>query len=256
MGQHEAWVNEQMTFDASLSHDEDGVIIWPATWELGDGTVKLQPSPGEPVTHSFQENDTYQVNLTVEDNNDATTTISTSIDVSMQHFRATWDQNATEEIISLEYPADDTYVDNNETWDDVMDLDRLNITKVWANFTWVDNEIGSEADEFTFRINTSFDKSDLVTTTSGEVNIYWERQYREDGGWRTRTFFAASSAEAEIFANGLNMTDDRWSGAYEVDAFLVTGHYLFPYLEDLGEDFSLTIDVEYYEGPPTIERIE
>ena len=54
----------QLVYFNSTSTDVDGYIVnW--TWELGDGSILY----GEQVTHAFANNGSYQVNLTVMDNN-------------------------------------------------------------------------------------------------------------------------------------------------------------------------------------------
>jgi len=242
---NDAWVKEMVYFNANASYDNDGFILWASTfWEFGDGGT----ATGRDATHRYLSNGTYMVNLTIEDNDEAEVTISENITVTMQRFKATWDQNTTEQIEYRTTP--ETYMFNDTIQNFVVDFDRINITKIWINFTWQDNEIGSEPDEFTFRINTSFGEFKQETTLSGEVSFTWTRQYK------SRLFYAINTAEAEIFANGLNMTDIRWSGTYDVYAYLQTGHWILPFFEDSGEDYILEIDIEYYEGPPTIEEID
>jgi len=60
-----------------LSIDSDGsVVSW--YWEFGDGSISYQQNP----THQYADDGTYQVNLTVTDNDGATDSISKNIDVS------------------------------------------------------------------------------------------------------------------------------------------------------------------------------
>jgi PKD repeat protein len=57
-------VNQIITFNGSASYDTDGTIVsW--MWTFGDGGT----ASGEVVTHSYTSPGTYQVNLTVTDNN-------------------------------------------------------------------------------------------------------------------------------------------------------------------------------------------
>ncbi|AGK60927.1 hypothetical protein Asulf_00922 [Archaeoglobus sulfaticallidus PM70-1] len=53
---------ERITFNASLSYDEDGDII-SYLWDFGDGHT----ASGKVVTHSFEKAGRYEVRLTVED---------------------------------------------------------------------------------------------------------------------------------------------------------------------------------------------
>ena len=69
--------NEIIYFN-STSYDPDGYIMnW--TWEMGDGTQFY----GEHVTHSYAENGTYKVNLTVIDNTSMADTTSAFVNVGL-----------------------------------------------------------------------------------------------------------------------------------------------------------------------------
>lgn len=69
--------NELIYFN-STSYDPDGYIVnW--TWEMGDGTILY----GEQVTHSYPENLTYQVNLTITDNESMIGMTSKSITIGL-----------------------------------------------------------------------------------------------------------------------------------------------------------------------------
>jgi len=59
-------INETITFDASASRDEDGVIV-NYTWNFGDNTTAY----GKVVEHSYAHNGEYKVILTVTDNDGA-----------------------------------------------------------------------------------------------------------------------------------------------------------------------------------------
>jgi len=65
------YTGESITFDASDSYDSDGTII-SYFWDFGDGSN----ASGVVVTHSYTDNGTYVVSLTVTDNDGATTTTS------------------------------------------------------------------------------------------------------------------------------------------------------------------------------------
>jgi PKD repeat protein len=62
--------NEEITFDASDSIDSDGNIV-SYEWTFGDGAS----SSGETVTHSYDTEDSYPVQLEVEDDDGATDTL-------------------------------------------------------------------------------------------------------------------------------------------------------------------------------------
>ncbi|UCH90082.1 MAG: PKD domain-containing protein [Thermoplasmata archaeon] len=61
-----AYTLENVTFDASLSYDPDGVIV-NYTWDFGDGNLGYD----EIMTHQYLDDGTYKVKLTVKDKWDA-----------------------------------------------------------------------------------------------------------------------------------------------------------------------------------------
>lgn len=67
----------ECTFDASTSADSDGSIVSYA-WGYGDGST----GSGEKPTHTYAEDDTYPVVLTVTDNNGGTATAEQDVPVS------------------------------------------------------------------------------------------------------------------------------------------------------------------------------
>ena len=69
-------VNQEITFDASSSHDPDGQID-SYKWNLGDGSV----GSGKIVTHSYYSAGSYTVMLSVTDNEGTTATVSKQITV-------------------------------------------------------------------------------------------------------------------------------------------------------------------------------
>jgi len=64
---------ESITFNASLSYDPDGTIV-SFTWNFGDGNITTVTS--SIITHSYADNGTYTVTLTVTDNDGATNSAS------------------------------------------------------------------------------------------------------------------------------------------------------------------------------------
>jgi len=60
-------IDENITFDASASHDADGTIV-SYDWDFGDGNT----ASGQIVNHSYTQTGQYTVTLTVTDNDDLT----------------------------------------------------------------------------------------------------------------------------------------------------------------------------------------
>jgi len=75
------FVNEEIEFDGTLSHDNDGYITeW--FWNFGDGTSAL----GEIATHNYSSPGEYNVILIVTDNNGASDTdLTTAIIIEPNH---------------------------------------------------------------------------------------------------------------------------------------------------------------------------
>jgi PKD repeat protein len=68
---HTVPTNEQITFDASASHDPDGTIV-SYNWDFGDGTN----ASGITTSHAYTDDGLYTVILTIADNNEATASIT------------------------------------------------------------------------------------------------------------------------------------------------------------------------------------
>lgn len=68
--------NQNFSFDASSSYDEDGMIVeW--RWTFGDGTT----GSGVRVTHAYAHIGAYQVTLTVTDNDGKSESFSRTVQV-------------------------------------------------------------------------------------------------------------------------------------------------------------------------------
>ena len=76
---HTPTIGETITFNASASYDLDGNIETYA-WDFGDGTTGAEVT----TTHAYTTADTYDVTLTVTDNDILTDTETKSITVSLQ----------------------------------------------------------------------------------------------------------------------------------------------------------------------------
>jgi hypothetical protein len=70
------WVGESISFRASGSSDEDGEIV-SFLWELGDGNA----AEGDRVRYAYEEPGTYEVCVTVTDDDGATDTDCCTVDI-------------------------------------------------------------------------------------------------------------------------------------------------------------------------------
>lgn len=77
---------DEVIFDASASYDPAGIIIQPSKiisyyWDFGDGSY----GEGMITTHSYEDNGSYQITLTVTDDDGATSLSSQWIEVRNQN---------------------------------------------------------------------------------------------------------------------------------------------------------------------------
>ena len=86
-------VNQPVTF-LSLSYDPDGYII-SYSWDFGDGSKETTANPA--ITHTYAEPGTYNVTLTVTDNNGLSSTTSAAVVVESELTK----QQIKQQIISL-----------------------------------------------------------------------------------------------------------------------------------------------------------
>lgn len=70
------YINENITFNASISKDADGNIV-NYTWEFGDGSTEH----GMSVTHAYLNQGEYAVKLTVTDDEGASSSVEKSIHI-------------------------------------------------------------------------------------------------------------------------------------------------------------------------------
>jgi hypothetical protein len=73
------WVGETITFRASGSSDEDGEIV-SFTWDMGDGNT----AEGDRVRYAYDDAGTYEVCVTVTDDDGATDTDCCSVEILMK----------------------------------------------------------------------------------------------------------------------------------------------------------------------------
>ncbi len=70
-------IDQQINFDASLSTDIDGTITTTYNWDFGDGNIQT----GKIVNHSYQNQGTYTIILTVTDDDGLTGTQEQTITI-------------------------------------------------------------------------------------------------------------------------------------------------------------------------------
>jgi len=120
-------LSDAVTLDASASHDPDGIIA-NYTWDFGDGNVTTVSTPV--INHTFTSVGSYNVNLTVTDNEGLKDWIVHTIDIGAF---------ARERIIvPLGSSAEaDGYIKAGE-WDDALEIDLSNAT--WEAYLYLKHD--------------------------------------------------------------------------------------------------------------------
>jgi len=80
-------VGQTMTFNATDSHDPDGIIV-KYIWNFGDGNTTETNSPV--VTYAYDKEGAFNVTLTLVDNDGANRSITQAITISGQNNGASW----------------------------------------------------------------------------------------------------------------------------------------------------------------------
>jgi len=157
-------IREEISFDASTSYDIDGTIV-SYLWDFGDGNT----ATGVIANHTFAQDGTYVVTLTVTDNNDATDSINAIKTVKSLSPVASFTQST--EIVSsgesvhfdasASYDLDGTIV--SYLWDFG---DRNTTTGVMVDYEYEDNGVYT----VTLIVVDDNDLSGSVTATQTVMN--------------------------------------------------------------------------------------
>jgi len=125
-GPYTGYINKAISFDGTGSYDPDGNIV-NYTWNFGDGTKGY----GETTTHIYTNPGIYQVTLTVKDNNGATNSDTTTVDITLDSDRDGWSDTEEELYGTDPNNPDDKPMDTDEDrvpdeYDENDDNDALN----------------------------------------------------------------------------------------------------------------------------------
>ncbi|MFT4929368.1 MAG: PKD repeat protein [Phenylobacterium sp.] len=77
-GSYRGYIDQPLSFSSAGSNDADGTIV-SYTWDFGDGNTSTSANPA----HSYQSESTYEVSLSVTDDQGATTTDATTAKITL-----------------------------------------------------------------------------------------------------------------------------------------------------------------------------
>ena len=153
---------EQVTFN-STSYDSDGYIVnW--TWSFGDGNFAYE----ENVTHTYSDDGTYTINLTVMDNSSLNASIEKIVTVTNQDIPPVADFTYTP--IDIKTGEQVTFISTS------YDSDGYIVNWTWSfgdgNFAYEENVTHTYWDDGTYTINlTVMDNSNLKASMEKIVTL-------------------------------------------------------------------------------------
>ena len=212
------FVNKSITFDGSYSVDHDGEIT-NYTWDFGDGGLGY----GVITTHIYKKTGTYNVKLTVTDDNDVSDTDSVRVIISETNNLPTAPQidgpKTGKKNIEYNFTVFST------------DLDNDNIQYV---FSWGDNQ----TNETDFVANGTIYKEKHKWTNPG---IYKIRIYAIDSNYAVSASADITILIDIIYCKDIGyFIDENSDGIY--DAFYSNNTGLLTDLIFEGEDYLIDID--------------
>jgi PKD repeat protein len=128
--------SSRVTFNASSSYDPDGYIM-SYNWDFGDGSTSADIVPV--VTHNYTKPGTYNVTLTVIDNDDLTNSVKNSLTIKTLLGDLNSDGILNILDITIVAKAFGSFPGHSR-WDPIADLnedgkvDILDIAKIAKNF--------------------------------------------------------------------------------------------------------------------------
>jgi len=240
----DGWVGEPLTFSATDSTDTDGYIRH-FMWDFGDGTN----SSLEDDTHVYEGNGTYTVELTVEDDYGATDVATATMNVRMHRFMATW--NHTQE---LQLMSENGYLsDADPTANYTIDVDWVNITRVWFNLTWTDDEIIiSDPDAFLLEVEPFFGDAKQLEEDDGHIELEWIMDFDGESYPTARHIYAPNIEDARNIANHRNRTTLQATGGYEISITITVNQVII----DPGNYYHFEMWIERYYGEAWVDQLE
>jgi len=163
------FLDQKITFDASNSTDLDGTIV-NYKWDFGDGTEDW----GRIVTHSYSENKTYVVNLTVVDDDGATNSTNEKIVINNLQNNIIYVPN---DYTTIQFAVDNatpgnTIIVNNGTYSENIKVNKPHLTIRSKNGFNVTIIKAANPDNPTFEISADYVNISGFQVEGGESTYY------------------------------------------------------------------------------------
>jgi hypothetical protein len=145
-----AFVNTEITFDASGSTTPDGEVL-TYLWDFGDS----YEDTGMIVNHSYETTGIYVVNLKVTDNNDLSDSTSKEIVINNAGNNPPKNPSVRSSVDPSDFEVDTEYSFEFSSID--LDGDRIKFTINWGDETLVNTDFPSEQESFTHQENLTYE---------------------------------------------------------------------------------------------------
>ena len=149
-------LTQTITFNASASYDPDGVIT-TYEWDFGDETN----GTGKVTTHAYSSVGSYNVTLTITDDDGATNSTNAVIQVTSH------DTTPPASITNLQSISGPTWI--NWTWTNPQDAD-FNHTMLYVNSMFITNVSAGYYNHSGLHDETWYNLTAYTVDTSGNVN--------------------------------------------------------------------------------------
>lgn len=238
-GKDPAKVNDVIQFDGSMSSDRDGKIT-EFVWDFGDGSQTIK---GMAPSHKFTKVGTYNVNLTVTDNDKASAKYDFKIRIIKRNFKVLWQEDSRVLTTISDWSSKNTTM--NKTYKVTMN----NMTSLVFNMTWKDliPIIGQPNDDFTLNTSSpSGDKKRSETTTQVLVEKFRIDEVPDTINMEADTMDAVRASMSNKYTSQKGIGD--WLMGISLAPTDTGGIFNMTELADLGNDWQIEITAYYYQA--------
>jgi len=238
-GKDPAKVNDIVQFDGSMSSDKDGKIT-DYVWDFGDGA---QTTKGMSPTHKYTKVGTYDINLTVTDNDKASAKYNFKLKVVKRNYKVLW-QESSKILTTIS-----DYSTKNSTMNKTYKVTMNNMTELVFNMTWKDliPIIGAPNDDFT--LNTTSpdgDKKHQESTTEVMTEKFHIDTVPDTINMEADSINAVWASMANKYTS--QKGDGDWLMSIYLAPTGAAGIFNVTELADLGNDWQIEVMAYYYQA--------